>query len=85
MDPASEVGQQLKIAFSMREALMREADDGVFGTRLAERDPKGMIRVRVVLRRSAEKDEHGDWGFEIEKLVACHWMSFDELGLPEVQ
>lgn len=78
LDPLSDTGLQLKRAFALREA-GKEA----FGARLTERDPKGMIRVRVVLRRSDEKDEHGEWGFTIEKLLACHWLDFDELGLPE--
>jgi hypothetical protein len=77
VDPASEIGQQLKTAFAMREG-----GKGAFGARLEEKDPKGMIRVRVVLRRSKEKDEHGEWGFEIEKLIACHWLSFEESGFP---
>ena len=78
IDPGSEVGRQLKSAFAMRKG-----NEGVFGTRLSDKDPKGMIRVRVVLRRSDEKDEHGEWQFTVERLLACHWMQFDELGLPE--
>ena len=78
VDPGSEIGLQLKAAF-----VMREEGVGGYGTSMIGKDPKGMIRLRVVLRRSAEKDEHGEWGFEIEKLLACHWMSFDELGLPD--
>lgn len=78
IDPGSEIGRQLKSAFAMRKGSV-----GAFGTRLADKDPKGMIRVRVVLRRSDEKEEHGEWRFTVEKLLACHWMQFDELGLPE--
>jgi len=78
IDPGSEIGRQLKEAFTMREQ-----SEGAFGTRLTDKDPKGMIRVNVVLRRSGEKDEHGEWNFEVEKLKACHWMAFDELGLSE--
>lgn len=80
VDPGSDIGQQLKAAFAMRER-----NEGAYGTRLVEKDPKGMIRVRVLLRRSAEKDELGEWGFEIKELRACHWMHFDDLGLAEEQ
>ncbi|MGE9269260.1 MAG: hypothetical protein ACQKBU_00535 [Verrucomicrobiales bacterium] len=75
VDLDSELAEELRAAFKMRDEGV-----GVFGTRFHELDPKGMIRVRVVLHRLDEKDEHGEWSFELKELKACHWMSFDKLG-----
>ncbi len=50
----------------------------VFGGNLANIDPDDMIRVRVKVRRTGEKDERK---FEITEVKTCHWYSLDDPGV----
>jgi hypothetical protein len=72
VDPDSRVGRILAAAFAMRDA-----GEGVYGSRAFELDPRGMIRVRVRLLREGESEKV----FAIREVVACHWYDFDDLGL----
>lgn len=52
-----------------------------FRAKLTNHDPDGMIRVRVKIRRSGEKESRD---FEIAELKACHWYSSDLPGFDPV-
>ena len=73
VDPASTVGIQLAEAFALK-------DEGKtpYDTQLSSDDIQSMIRIRAKIRRSEEKNENGDWDFTIEKILATHWMSFED-------
>jgi len=66
-------GQLLDAAFKLARSGGR-----VFGGKLPNLDPEGMIRVRVKVRRS-----EADLGraFEITSVIACHWHALDEPGV----
>ena len=69
----SENGRLLGAAFQMLAENKRPYD-----AQLSRDDPDGMIRVRVRVRRI--QDDHGRH-FELEKVIACHWISVDEPGV----
>lgn len=50
----------------------------VYGSRLPEMNPDGMIRVRVKVRRTEVDMERK---FEIAGVIACHWHSLDDPGV----
>lgn len=65
----SPMGRQIEDAFKARA-------EGVaaFGSRLGDIDPDGMIRLRVRVSRSGEDERV----FQIDELLACHWLGFSE-------
>lgn len=46
-----------------------------FGATIPSGDPEDMIRVRVRIRRDADKK------FHLEKVLACHWLAVDAPGV----
>ena len=66
-------GRLLDAAFKLNREGTR-----VFGVKLPNINPEGLIRVRVKVRR-VEQD--GERRFEIEDVVACHWYSVDVPGV----
>lgn len=62
------------------EAAFKMAEEGktVFGSKLPNLHPEGLIRVRVKVRRSGENVGRD---FEISGVTACHWYSVDETGV----
>ncbi|MEO7101419.1 MAG: hypothetical protein ABI162_18860 [Luteolibacter sp.] len=66
----SEDGRLLDAAFKLAKKGER-----VFGVKVSNTDPEGLIRVRVKIRRIEENRERH---FELEKVVACHWYSIDD-------
>ncbi len=66
------------------EALFRMKKEGktCLGAKLPAEDPDGMIRVRVKIRRLL--DARGVRKFEIEDVVAGHWLSIKDSGIPVV-
>ncbi len=66
-------GQLLDAAFKLSRGGGR-----VFGAKLPEINPDGMIRVRVKVRRTEVDMERK---FEITAVKACHWYSVDEPGV----
>lgn len=79
VDARSETGRLLEAAFRMDEE-----GGGVFGTRLHEDDPQGMIRLRVRLRREPGERE-GDAEFHLKEILAAHWMAIDAVGVEPVR
>lgn len=73
IDKNSRIGQILERAFTQRET------QGSYGSQLVHLDPRGMIRLRVVVRRLDKVDRE----FAIVEIKACHWLDVDDLGLPE--
>lgn len=72
----SEVGRKLEALFKLK----RE-DKAPFGARLPSLDPVEMIRVRLRVRRI--DDETSRRKFEIEEVLAGHWMGIADPGIPE--
>ncbi|MFD0893425.1 hypothetical protein KBB96_18520 [Luteolibacter ambystomatis] len=70
----SEDGRLLAAAFQNAKKGARPFDG-----QMANEDPEGMIRVRVRIHRT--RNEHGNFHFEVEKVIACHWISSDEPGV----
>jgi hypothetical protein len=66
-------GQLLDAAFKLTRRGGR-----VFGEKLPNLDPDGMIRVRVKVRRI---DNDAGRKFEIAAVTACHWYSVDDPGV----
>jgi hypothetical protein len=62
------------------EAAFRMEEEGkpVFGSKLRNLHPEGMIRVRVKVRRS---EANAARDFEITGVTACHWYSEAESGV----
>ncbi|BCU76160.1 hypothetical protein llg_08750 [Luteolibacter sp. LG18] len=62
-------------------AAFQEAAKGekAFDGQLSKDDPDEMIRVRVKVRRNV--DDRGNRHFTVEKVIACHWLSWDEAGV----
>jgi hypothetical protein len=69
----NENGRRLDAAFKLERKGER-----VFGVKLPNTDPEGMIRVRVVVKRVTNGTERH---FKIEKVLACHWYSIDDPGV----
>lgn len=74
VDPESRTGRILVTAFEERAR-----GNGAYGSKLSDLDPKHMIRVRVRIKRIDGDEPH----FEIQKVIACHWLHLDDLGLGE--
>lgn len=72
VDPASRTGRILEAAF-----VRRAEGVGAYGAEADGRDPKGMVRVRVRLKRLSS----GERSFELAKIIACHWLHLDEIGI----
>ncbi len=65
----------------LEAAFLREKEGRrPFGADLPSVDPEGMIRVRVKIRRT---EEGGTRRFEIEEVVACHWLAVEASGIPD--
>jgi hypothetical protein len=73
VDRGSRDGQLLETAFRLARSGKR-----VFGVRLPELNPDGMVRIRAKIRR-VERD--GRRSYELAGVVACHWYSVDEPGV----
>ncbi|HSP42722.1 MAG TPA: hypothetical protein VLO11_07630 [Luteolibacter sp.] len=54
----------------------------VFGGKLEEINPDGMIRIRVKVRRFEEDMQRK---FEIAEVLACHWLSVDDPGVEPLE
>jgi hypothetical protein len=72
----SDNGKKLEALFDLK----REGK-APFGARLPSRDPDEMIRVRLQVRRV--DDETSRRKFEIEEVLAGHWLGIDDPGIPE--
>jgi hypothetical protein len=72
----SEIGRKLEALFELK----REGK-APFGARLPSQDPEEMIRVRLRVRRI--DDETSRRKFEIEEVLAGHWMGIADPGIPE--
>lgn len=70
----SEIGRRLVAAFDARKRGL-----GAFGSKIVEKDPEGMIRVRARVSRHQEDNLRV---FRIEELSACHWLHFDGEEMP---
>lgn len=70
----SKNGRLLQQAFDLNKSGSRP-----FAAKLPGIDPEGLIRVRIKVRRI---DENGERRFEVEDVIACHWYSTNELGMP---
>jgi hypothetical protein len=70
-------GQLLDAAFKLARGGGR-----VFGAKLPELNPDGMIRVRVKVRRTEVDMERK---FEIAAVTACHWYALDDPGVETEQ
>ncbi|MEP4076758.1 hypothetical protein [Haloferula sp.] len=74
VNPDSRIGRVLSKAFSERDA-----GKGAYGSEASSLDPKGMIRLRVRVKREGE----GELAIVIREILACHWYDFDDLGLDD--
>jgi hypothetical protein len=54
----------------------------VYGSKLPDQNPEGMIRVRVKVKRT---EVDGERRFEITAVKACHWYSIDDPGVELVK
>ena len=72
VDRRSDEGLLLEAAFNARQ-------DGelLFGRSMKAMEPEGLIRVRVRVKRG---ELGGVRSFDIEKIIACHWMTSEVLG-----
>ncbi len=73
VDPESRNGRILTSAFEERAE-----GRGAYGSQAQQFDPSQMIRVRLQLKRSGEGEETR---FEVQNVIACHWLHFDDIGL----
>ena len=71
---SSENGKLLDAAFKLEKKGKQ-----VFGVKIANTNTESLIRLRVKVRRIEENMERR---FEVEKVVACHWYSTDDPGMP---
>ena len=76
MPRLSDAGRRLGTLFRMRR-------DGEMplGARVPGEDPEEMIRVRARVRRI--DDDKTRRRFEIEEILAGHWMGIEDSGIPE--
>lgn len=72
VDPDSRIGRVLAAAFAIRDA-----GEGIYGSKAVRYDPNGMIRLRVRVTREGLAERK----FVIREIIACHWYDFDDLGL----
>lgn len=75
MPRLSDTGRELEALFKMK----REGKVPL-GARVPSQDPEDMIRLRVRIKRV--DDEKSRRRFEIEEVLAAHWMSIEETGFP---
>ena len=68
----SEEGLLLEAAFDSKQS-----GRSVFGGKLPTMEPENLVRVRVRVKRG---EFAGDRSFELEKVVACHWIGVDDPG-----
>ncbi len=68
----SEEGLLLEAAFDLKRS-----GQSVFGGTLPQMEPEELIRVRVRIKRG---EFAGLRSFELEELIACHWIGVDEPG-----
>lgn len=61
------------------EAAFKAKEEGkpLFGSLMETMEPEGLIRVRVRVKRG---EFGGVRSFDLSKVIACHWMSSDEVG-----
>lgn len=71
----SEAGQRLSRIFAAQKA-----KQNIFGAQLPSTDPQGLSRVRAKIRRVA--DAEGKLHLEVKEILAAHWMSVEEDGIP---
>lgn len=74
---SSENGKLLDAALKLERKGKR-----VFGVKISNPNTESLIRVRVKVKRIEENMERR---FELEKVVACHWYSTDEPGVPTAE
>lgn len=72
VDRLSEEGLLLEAAFAAK----REGG-GPFGGSMKSMDPEGLVRVRVIVKRS---DFGGVREFGVGTIIACHWINSDAPG-----
>ena len=75
MARASPQGQKLQALFRMKKE-----GKVPLGAHAPQRDPEGMIRVRVRIRR---EDAGGERRLVLEDVLAGHWLSVTESGIPD--
>lgn len=68
----SEEGLLLEAAFDLKQS-----GQSIFGGALPQMEPEGLVRVRVRIKRG---QFGGVRSFELEELIACHWIGVDEPG-----
>jgi hypothetical protein len=68
----SQAGRRLAAALAGAQA------DGAYHSKLTELDPKGMARVRARVRRI---EEGGKRRFEVEEVLAGHWLDLSNAGI----
>ena len=57
---------------------LQKSGERVFGSKLPDLNPEGLIRVRVRIRRTeVDKTRH----FELVDVIACHWFTDDHPGV----
>jgi len=69
----TENGRLLDAAFKLQRDGKR-----VYGAKITNANPEGLIRVRVRIKRVEQNMERH---FELEKVIACHWYSIDDPGV----
>lgn len=80
--PEVRVDRGSRTAMMLEEAFRdREDEKGPFGSRLQEKDPRSMVRIRAKLRRHEPEGQGESARIEIEELLGCHWMSVDQPGV----
>jgi hypothetical protein len=72
VDRRSDEGLLLGAAFELRNS-----EKGLFGTSLEPMEQDGYVRVRVRVRRV---EFGGVRSFDLEKVIACHWIESDVVG-----
>jgi hypothetical protein len=72
IDRRSDEGLLLGAAFDSRKS-----DKSLFGSSLDPMEPDGFIRVRVRVKRG---EFGGGRSFDLEEVVACHWVESDAVG-----
>lgn len=68
----TQTGRAIERAFERRDAGL-----AAYGSATSKFDPNGMIRLRVRVRRLDDTEKR----FEIEEVIATHWLSIDDLGI----
>ena len=68
----SDEGLLLNAAFDLKQS-----GKMIFGGTLPQMEPENLVRVRVRIKRG---EFAGLRSFELEKVIACHWIGIDEPG-----